>query len=377
MARSTPRRRAEPTRRLPRRKPRPAPSGAAAPARPETSSRRGSAWLLAGWSLLTLAGVALLVVGVLEPLGDARFELAAGLVVDAADPRLSEVGAVVVATTYVWALAARTGGRPVVFSLLTLAIGVVVLATDQDLLRRGAAAMTCVVSAVLAIVATVPGEKLWQAAREVLVAALVATAGGLATVGLRPTVDVGRFEYVTLALGLLGAFGLIYRLGAGLHGLGRRGFLTVVVGAAVLGLTLAYAELLRRYGTPTLVQWLLDAADWLRATVGASPRPIVALLGVPALVWGTHMRAWRRQGWWVCAFGVGATVPFAQALLDPTKSRPESWLAMGYGILVGLVLGALVIRVDRALTGGGGRRGRRVVQPPVLRPEPARFEALL
>ena len=40
-------------------------------------------------------------------------------------------------------------------------------------------------------------------------------------------------------------------------------------------------------------------------------------LGVPALVWGTHMRARRRQGWWVCAFGVGATAPIAQLLVDP------------------------------------------------------------
>ena len=30
-----------------------------------------------------------------------------------------------------------------------------------------------------------------------------------------------------------------------------------------------------------------------------------ALVGVPALVWGCHMRARRRQGWWVCAFGRG------------------------------------------------------------------------
>ena len=34
-------------------------------------------------------------------------------------PWLPQVGAVVVATTYVWALAARTGGRPVVFGVLT------------------------------------------------------------------------------------------------------------------------------------------------------------------------------------------------------------------------------------------------------------------
>ncbi len=207
------------------------------------------------------------------------------------------------------------------------------------MLRSGAAVMVCVVSAVLAVVATVPAVKLRHAVREVVVAVLIATLGGLATVGLQPSLDVVRFDYVSLGLALVGSFGVVYRLGAGFHGLGRRGIFIVVVGVVVLGLTLAYAELLARYGTPALVEWVFDAIRWLRETVGASPRPIVALLGIPALVWGTHMRARRRQGWWVCAFGVGATAPIAQALVDPTVTREESALAIGYGVLIGLAVG--------------------------------------
>ena len=66
--------------------------------------------------LLTLTGAALLVVGLFgtELLPTDRLELPLGLrAIDLTSPWLPQVGSVVVATTYVWALAARTGGRPV------------------------------------------------------------------------------------------------------------------------------------------------------------------------------------------------------------------------------------------------------------------------
>ena len=347
---------------------------------PPPRSRVGSRLLAALWLLTTLAGATLLVVGVLaqEWLPSDRLEMPGGLrPLDLTSPWLPQVGAVVVATTYVWALAARTGGRPVVYSLLTVGIGVAVLWADRDVLRSGAAVMVCVVSAVLAVVATVPAVKLWQATREVVVAALVAALGGLATVGLQPSLDVVRFEYVSLGLAMAACFGVVYRLGAGFHGLGRRGVIVVVVGAVILALTLAYAELLRRYGTPMLVEWIFDGVRWLRDHLGASPRPILAFLGVPALVWGTHMRARRRQGWWVCAFGVGATAPIAQLLIDPGVSRTEAGLATLYGLGLGLVVGALLIRVDLATTGQRGRGARRAEEAAAVRPEPKRIDALL
>ncbi|QZY29277.1 hypothetical protein [Nocardioides coralli] len=353
------------------------PSTAPEPAVVPARSRVVLRLLAALWLLITLLGTGLLVVGLFDVLPRTEVDLAAGLVLDLDAPWVPQLGAVAVATTYVWALAARTGGRPAVFGLLTLGVAVAVLVLDNGLLRNGAAVMTCVVAAVLAVVATVPAVGLRHTVREVVVATLIAAVGGLATVGLAPDVDPLRFQYTTLGLALLGAFGLIYRLGAGLHGLGRRGVVIVVFGAVVLALTLAYAELLRRYGTPVLVEWLFDGVDRVRALIGASPRPIVALLGVPALVWGTHMRARRRQGWWVCAFGVGATVPVAQALLDPEPSRAAAALGLGYGVVVGLVLGAVLVLVDLALTGNRGRRGRRAESSSAVRPEPSRVEALL
>ncbi|HEX6149153.1 hypothetical protein [Nocardioides sp.] len=391
MPRSSPRRRAEPARRLRRRRTSEAPPGplavgsdtalpGAAPVPPPPPPKAGTRTLATIWVLVVLGGAALLVVGLFgsDWLGTDRLGLPAGLrPVDLDSPLLPEIGSVLVGTAYVWALAARTGGRPVVFSLLTAIVGALVLWADRDLMRNGASVMVCVVSAVLAIVATVPAVKLWQAVREVAVASLVAGLGALATVGLHPTIDVVRFEYVTFGLSLVASFGVVYRLGAGLHGLGKRGIVTVAVGGVLLVLSLVYAELLRRYGTPFLVEWLFDAVRWLRGVLGASPRPIVALLGIPALVWGTHMRARRRQGWWVCAFGVGATAPIAQALTDPGMTRQESVAALGYALIVGLALGTVLIRADLALTGKRGRRGRRAEEAAAIRPEPARIEPLL
>ena len=101
------------------------------------------------------------------------------------------------------------------------------------------------------------------------------------------------------------------------------------------------------------------------------------MLGIPALAWGVHMRARRRQGWWVCAFGVAATAPVANALVNPTVTLTESVLSVTYGAVVGLVIGFVVIRLDLAFTGPRGRRGRRAEEAGALRPEPGRTRALL
>jgi hypothetical protein len=241
-----------------------------------------------------------------------------------------------------------------------------------------------VITAVLAIVATVPAVTAVAAVREALLAGLVSAVGALATIGFGPSLDITRFEYVTLGGALFGAFLVIYRLGAGLHGIGTRGLLTVLVGSVLLAVTLAYAELLRRYGMPGLVAWLFDAVRWSRAHLGAFPRPIVALLGIPALTWGTHMRARRRQGWWVCAFGAAATAPIGSALINPEVTRAESVLAVVYAVVVGVLVGVLLIRIDLRVstprssrTGGGGAGRRAAERATAIRPEPRRTQPLL
>ena len=289
---------------------------------------------------------------------------------------LDGVGAVAVATSLSWALAVRTGGRPWVTAVLALGIGVATLVVDTAMLRTGAAVLTVVTGGVLAVMLTVPAATYWRACREVLVATVLAGITALAAVGFEPTVTVPRFDYASLLLGLVLVFGLVYRLGAGLHGLGRRGLVAVLVGAVLLVLTLAYAELLRRYGAGSVVQSVLEFVDWTTERIGAFPRPLVVLLGIPALVWGTHMRARRRQGWWVCAFGVTATIPLAQGLLDPDGSFVEAGLRAAYSLVPGLLLGYLVVRADLALTGPRGRRGRRAEEAEAHRPEPSRFAEL-
>lgn len=313
------------------------------------------------WVLVVAAGLAALVAAVV-PVGPSW---------------LDGAGAVTVVTAYSWGLAARTGGRPVVFGGLALALGLLALLLDQDYLRTGAAVMTCVVSAVLGVMATTPAVRFLRAARECLVAVLLAGVGALATIGFDPVVSVVRFEYATLGLAMVGAFGVVYRLGAGLHGLGRRGLLGVAICGVVLAVTLLYAELLRRYGSQELVDGLLDGVRWSRDHLGAFPRPIETVLGVPALVWGCHMRARRRQGWWLCAFGVAATAPVANALVNPAISLAECGLSVLYGLVVGLVIGYVVIRADLALTGSRGQGGRRLEEARAVRPEPPRTAALL
>ena len=318
--------------------------------------------LLVGLWLLLVAGATAALVCALVPVGPSW---------------LDGVGATVVVTAYAWALAARTGGRPVVFGALALVLGVLVLVLDQDYLRTGAAVMTCVVSAVLGVMATTPAVRFTRAARECVVALLVAAIGAMATIGFDPVVSVVRFEYTTLGLALVLAFAVVHRLGAGLHGLGRRGLVAVLLGALVLAITLLYAETLRRYGTQGLVDNLLDSVRWSRDHLGAFPRPIETVLGVPALVWGCHMRARRRQGWWLCAFGVAATTPVANALVNPAISLVECGLSVLYGLVVGLVIGYAVIRIDLALIGSRGSGGRRLEEAGAVRPEPARTSALL
>ncbi len=285
-------------------------------------------------------------------------------------------GAIAVVTVLAGALAHRTGGRPLVATMLAVGIGLAAVLIGGPVLRTGAAVLTVVVGGVYAVMATVPAISFLRAAREVLFATAVAAIAALAAVGFEPTVTQPRFDHASLLLSLVMVFGIVYRLGAGIHGLGRRGLIAVLVGVVVLVLTLVYAELLRQYGADSVVGSVLAFADWTAERIGAFPRPLVVLLGIPALLWGCFQRARRRQGWWVCAFGVTATVPLAQGLLDPEGSFLEAGLRGAYSLVLGLLLGYLLVRLDLALTAPRGRRGRRAEEADAHRPEPTRFAEL-
>ena len=279
-----------------------------------------------------------------------------------------------------FALAVRTGGRPVWAAVLTGALAVAAFTTDWEPLLAGAAVGTGVLAAVLGVMATIPAATFGRAIREAVVATAIGWVGALGVVAYGPggrlDVDLVRFGYAVLGLSLVGAIALVYRLGAGLHGLGRRGY--VVAGGAVLmlAIALAYSEAIAHWGSRDLVGTIDDVRDSTKSLLGAVPHPIMALLGYPALVWGVFMRARRRQGWWVCAFGVAATAPTAIRLVAQQLSAPSVVLGALYSLLVGVALGYLVIRVEQFLTGTHGRRARRDEEAEAHRPEPRRFEPL-
>jgi len=316
---------------------------------------------LLGWLVLVVAGTGLLVAAVI-PVGPSW---------------LPGAGAVTIGGTFTAGLAVRDGGRPVIFGLIATALGLVTVLSDYDLLRTGAAVMVAAIAAVLGVMVTVPTKGLLGSAREAVIALVVAGVGGLAAVGFQPALHIDRFEYGVLGLALLGAFGVVYRLGAGLHGLGRRGLLVVAVGVVLLALSLLYAELLRRYGSAQLVDHLVQWVHDSRADLGAFPRPIEAILGVPALVYGCHMRARRRQGWWVCAFGAAATAPTATALANPAITIHAAGLSVLYGLIIGALIGWAVIRLDLLITGKPNARRRAATRGDAVRPEPARWSPLL
>ncbi|HSV37776.1 MAG TPA: hypothetical protein VLI04_03355 [Nocardioidaceae bacterium] len=286
-------------------------------------------------------------------------------------------GAVLISTTFAMALAARTGGWPNTSGLVALVIAVTAVATEEPILLSGAAVGTAVLAAILGVMVTMPAARFGQVAREVTIAAGIAAVGAFAVEAYQAPVSVDRASYLALAAALLGAVGLVYRLGAGIHGLGRRGGFAVVSGIGLLFVGLAYSEALSRWGTGELTNSVGDAITNIHDAIGAVPRPTEFLLGFPALAWGISTRARRRQGWWVCAFGAAGLSVVSTSLLNPAVPLVEAGLVLLYSLVLGLGLGYAAIRADAYLTGTRGRRARRLEEEAAHRPEPARTEALL
>jgi hypothetical protein len=273
-------------------------------------------------------------------------------------------------------LAARSGARPWLPGCLTIGGAVAAGVTALPLLLAAMAVVTGVIGAVLAVMATTPAATFARAVREVLVAVLLSAATALGVAGWAAPMSVVRYGYVALALALLGALALVYSLGAGLHGLGGRGTLVAVAAVLLLAIALAYSEALARWGSPELIAWADGLRAGIRETMHAVPHPIEVLLGVPALAWGVVLRARRRQGWWVTAFGTTLTAPMNTRLVDQGVGLVTTGLSLVYSLVIGLLLSWLVIRVDRSLTGPHGRRSRRDDQAGAHRPEPSRAAPL-
>jgi hypothetical protein len=174
----------------------------------------------------------------------------------------------------------------------------------------------------------------------------------------------------------LAALTLAWRLGLGLHSIGRRGLALIVAAVAVLVLGFAYVQAVRHWGSTGLVGSLSDADGRIHDWLGASPRSIEALVGFPATIWGVAVRNHRRQGWWMSAFGSLAAAGVATSLVRPTVGLTEVAAATGYNLVIGGAIGLLLIAVDRVLT-GSGRRARSPGAVDPERHERRRFSPLL
>jgi hypothetical protein len=286
-------------------------------------------------------------------------------------------GAVTLTTLFTHGLAVRTGGRPLLSGGLALALATSAAVSQSAVLLAGAAVATAVVTAVLAVMATTPAARFPAVIREVSIAAAVGVVGAFGVRAYDAEVSLERTAYLAIGFSLIGALALVYRLGAGLQGLGRRGFVMIVSGVGLLTVTLAYTEALAQWGSPALIASIDNTFDTMRDLFGAVPRPIEVLLGFPALAWGVSTRARRRQGWWVCAFGAAGLAVLAVSLLDPETTLLEEGLSVLFSLGLGLLVGYAVIRADLYLTGARGRRARQLEELAAHRPEPGRFQPLL
>ncbi len=317
---------------------------------------------------LALWGVVLAVVLVVLVLARTSLDL----------PRVALDAAVLISTTAltVW-LTVRAGGSAFLGGSLAIVVSGSALVTRNDLLLTGATVATAVVATVLGLLVTAPAARFRRVLREYLLALLVAGVGAFTASAYDAPVDQSRAYYSVIAIALLGTFGLVYKLGAGLHGLGRRGVAMVVAGTVLLFVVLAYTRAVAVWGSPDLQDAVASATDAVRDAIGAVPRPGQFLLGFPALVWGISQRARRRQGWWFCAFGSVGLAGVTTALLDPTVPLGEAVLGVGYSAVLGAALGYLLLRADAFVTGNRGRGARRAEEASAHRPEPARLQPLM
>lgn len=316
-----------------------------------------------GWIVLWLVGVAAALTGLV----DIGF-----------DPpsKVTTAGSALLTVLFMVALTHRCGGRVRLWGGLTFVIAVTWLVWDPSWLTAGIAVIGAVSSAVLAVMLTRPAQSWWRAALEGLIAAVIAASGAIAVSGFEAEVLTSRYNIAVHILGLILTIGVVWGLGAGLHGLGRRGLVMILGGAVLILFVLTYGAVLRAYGSEAVIDTVDDTVAWLRDNIAGVPRPSEVLVGFPALVWGVTTRSTRRQGWWMCAFGVIGTSTIATSLVSPDAVADYVARSTIYSVVLGILIGLVIRRIDQMLTGGSGRRARRADSEAQIRPEPPRTAAL-
>ncbi|GAC1382169.1 MAG: hypothetical protein NVSMB48_11840 [Marmoricola sp.] len=304
--------------------------------------------------------------------------VSAGVVVDrfhALPDRISSGLAAAFGVLVIAGLSARLGNRLWVATGIALVYAAVAVGLQNQLMLRGAALITAATVSVFAVVVTVPAPRFRRAVVEVVLADAVALVGAFAVVAYHLDLNGTVFRYTVLVLALGGAFVGVYQPGAGLHGLGRRGYALIGGLVVLLVFAVAYSLALTHWGSHYVADTVDGLRSWTHDTLGAAPHLLEVIVGVPSLCWGVFTRARRRQGWWMCAFGVAMTGPTATALIDGAVNR-VAFLGCVYSVALGVAVGFVVVRVEQTFTGSRGRRARRVEEASAHRPEALRWEPL-
>ena len=324
---------------------------------PRVASQRWSRLLVLGTFLLWLAGT----VGSATAIADVG-----------APSWLWRPSAAVLLVTFALILTHRIGGYMRIWVSLTGLLALSTLITGMNALLAAAAGTTAVLSAVSAVMLTRPARTMLEVLREYIVMLALTLSGAAGVAAWNATVDARVFALMVMAISVTLALSIVWRLGSGLHGLGRSQLkLLVIVAVIAVGLFF-YGSFVRAAGSPALQSLLDDTIVWLRQNVGGVPRPYEFLIGFPALVVGTSMRARYREGWWVCVFAVVGTVIVVVSLIDPRAYPTYFVLSTAYSAIIGLVIG-LVVRL--LFLTPRGRRAARAVQQS-MRSEPTRTAPL-
>jgi hypothetical protein len=352
----------------------PAPAGAAADSAgtPEAAAVESSAMQALG----TRAAALLMIVAVVAAFVAGGQVAAREGWIDSMSDVVARMGALVSTWCAIVLLSRRCGGRTFVIGGFAAVVLALAGAVPEAWAMAGAAVTAGTAFGLLGMVYTRPARG-GTLARELAISAAAGVVGALVVAGYDVELRPYRFRMIVLAIALIGAFLLAWRLGHGARSIGRRGGATIVVGVVMLVGSLAYVQAVRSWGSPSVVENLDDFKAAVADLLGAAPRPVEALVGFPALVWGVSARRRRRQGWWMCAFGALGAAGVTSSLINPETDFGRAMASTGYDVAIGLAIGLVIVFADGLLTAGGGRRADATRDLDAERPEPPRFTPLL
>jgi hypothetical protein len=270
----------------------------------------------------------------------------------------------------------RTGGRTALSAVTAGIVLALVVEFPEPWSLAGASVAAACTFGLLGMLVTRPASGV-HTIGELLVSTVVGLAGAAVLSGFVVDVRPYRERVIVMTLVLVVGLALAWRLGDGFGTLGRQGAVLTVVALLALVAAVAYAAAVRTWGSTGFLTSVTDAQNQVRHYLGAVPRLAEALIGFPALLWGVTLRRRHRRGWWLCAFGALGPAGLATGFAGPDTSTRDAFIATGDGLLIGVVLGAALIGIDRILTGAPGRRSA-VPDPAVAEsPDHPRLAPLL